>query len=158
MQTYSVRDICSVYHAQIHKFKGGRWRYKLTVSLNLQSLPCRDTNIQGYGILVFEICKVYHTQIQGVKGGRWRCKLTVSVKFAKTTIQKDKNSRVDVGVTNLQINVFDICKVHDTRIQHSRVDVGVANSQVHVFDICKVYHTKIRNSRVEVGVTNLQCS
>ena len=33
LQTYSVIQTCKVYHTKIHKFKGGRWRYKLTVWL-----------------------------------------------------------------------------------------------------------------------------
>ena len=34
-RTYTVLEICKVYHAKIHKIKGGRWRYKLTVSFKL---------------------------------------------------------------------------------------------------------------------------
>ena len=32
LQTSSNREICKVYRTKIHKFKGARWRYKLTVS------------------------------------------------------------------------------------------------------------------------------
>ena len=56
------------------------------------------TNLQ----CVPENCDVYPIKIQKFKGGRWRYKLTVSVKSAKSTIQRYTDSRVDVGVTNLQ--------------------------------------------------------
>ena len=53
LPTYSVFKTCKVYNTQIHKFLGGRWRYKLIVSLN--------------------VYKAYKTKIDNVfRGGRWR--------------------------------------------------------------------------------------
>ena len=117
----------------MQKLKGGRWRYKLTVSLklakstiqrykssrvdvgvtnlqcpgSLQRPPYKDTHIQRWNLAVqtcsaLVICKAYHTQMHKFKGGRWRCKLTVCLKFATSTIQRYRNARVDIGVTNLQ--------------------------------------------------------
>ena len=57
---------------------------------------------------------------------------SVSLKFAKSTIEGYKDSRVDVGITNL-VCVLEICKAHHTKIQNiqaiSRVDVGVSMLQ-----------------------------
>ena len=120
LQTYSVRDICSVYHNQgvkvYHtktvKFKCGRWHHQLRVSLKLPTVPCKDTKIQGwtlatqtyYGVVEFR--KVNHTKIQQFKAQGWTlavltCK-TMFLKSAKSTIQRYKHSSEDVGVTNLQ--------------------------------------------------------
>ena len=85
LQAYSVLEICKCYHTKIPKFKGGRWRYKLTVSMKLAK-----SAIQRY--------KISRVDIQG----RCRYKLTVSLKFAKSTMERCTNSRVDVGATNLQ--------------------------------------------------------
>ena len=66
--------------------------------------------------------------MQKFKGGRWRYKLTVSLKFAKSTIQRYKNSRVDVGVTTLTVSV-KFAKSTIQRYKIPRVDVGVTNLQ-----------------------------
>ena len=83
IQTYRVLESCTAYHASIQKFNGGRWRYRLTVSLTLANFTIRryknsrvDVSTQTYGVL--EISNVYHTKIQNFKGGRCRYKLAVS--------------------------------------------------------------------------------
>ena len=80
---------------------------------NLHSLPYTDEKFKGgrnpgwtlalqtYSVL--KICNVYHTRIHTFKGGRWRHELAVSMKFATSTIQRYRNTRVDVGVTKLTV-------------------------------------------------------
>ena len=100
LQTYSVLEICKVYHTKIQKLQGGCWRYKRAVSKNICkvyhtktkikgwtlalqtcnalqdcSLPYEDTNVQGWMFAlqtysVRETCKACHTKIQKLKGGR----------------------------------------------------------------------------------------
>ena len=70
---------------KIQEIKGGRWRYKLTVSLKfVRSTIQRYANsIVDVGVGVtslrcaLEICEVYHTKIRKFKGGRWRYKITL---------------------------------------------------------------------------------
>ena len=114
LQAYSVRDICLAYHTRIQKFNSGRWCSKLavpvkilTVPVKMHTIPCKDTSIQLWTLAlqtyrVHEIYKVYHTKIQ--KNPGWAlAKLTVSLNLQNhSTIQRYKNSRGDVGVTNLQ--------------------------------------------------------
>ena len=83
LQTYSVREICQVYHTKIQEFKG-------------QRLPHEDAKNQGWTLIlqtysVLEVCTGYHRQIQTFKGGHWRYKLTVSLQFTKSTVKKQKN-------------------------------------------------------------------
>ena len=87
----------------------------------MQSLPYNtkkvDVGVTNL-LCVVDICEVYHTKIQSFKGGRWRYKLEQCLKFAKSTIQRTRNSRVDVGVTNLQCpGNLQSRPYKDTRIQ-----------------------------------------
>ena len=82
LQTCSVLEICKVYHTKIHNFKGGYWRYKLTVSLKFAPSTTQRYKLQGWMLAlqicsVSETCQVYHTQIRRFKGGRWRYEPTV---------------------------------------------------------------------------------
>ena len=75
---------CNVYHTKIQT--GGRWRYKLTVTLKFaKSKPYKDTKF---------------------KVGRWRYNVQRKLKFAKSTIQRYNNSRVDVGVAKSTIQRY----------------------------------------------------
>ena len=94
VKTWSVLEICKVYHTKIQTFKGECWHYKLTVSVIFaQSTMQRYNNWR---------VKVEQKHTTNFKGGHWRYKLTVSLKFATSTVQRYNNSKVDVGVTNLQ--------------------------------------------------------
>ena len=90
---------------------------------------------------MLEICKVYHTKIQSFKGGRWRYKLKQCLKFAKSTIQRTRNSRVDVGLQTY--SVLEICKVDHTKIQGFKGGRWRYKLIVQI-EICEVYHTKIQ--------------
>ena len=82
---------------------------------------------QTYSVL--EICKVYyHKKMQKSKGRRWGYDQTVSLKFATSTIQRYKHSRVDVGVTSLRCNL-KFAKSTLQRYITSRVDAGATNLQ-----------------------------
>ena len=157
LQTYNVIQNLQVYHTKIHRFKGGRWPYKLTVSVKLSQSAIRRYNIskvedyhkkykkQGWTLAlqtytVFEICEVYHTN----------------------------NFKNNQGWTlALQTySVLEICKVYHTQLQKFNA--------LHTYSVTeksKVYHAQIQQiqgststtpqrhtkSRVEIGVTNLQC-
>ena len=58
---------------------GGRWHYKLLVSLY----------------------DLYNADISEIMGGRWRYNLLVSLNFTNCTMQTYQNSWVDAGVTNV---------------------------------------------------------
>ena len=121
-------EICK--NSTVQRYKNSRVDVGFTnlgchgVNWNLQSLPYKDTKIQWQTLAlqtysVIETCKVYRTKLQ--KKG-WTLALltynaqsilqryqhsrvynfTVSLTIAKSTIQNYINSRVDVGVTNLQ--------------------------------------------------------
>ena len=115
LQTYSVPAICNVYHTEIQKSNG-------------QSLPKKQKN-QGLTLAletlsVLDICNVCHTKKQEFRKIRWRYKLTVSLKFASLPYEDPKKySRVDVGVA--VSSKFKKFSIH--RNKNSRVDVGVTN-------------------------------
>ena len=133
-KTYSVRDICSVYHNQgvkvYHtktvKFKCGRWHHQLRVSLKLPTVPCKDTKIQGWTLAtqtyygVAEIRKVNHTKIQQFKAQRWTlavltCK-TMFLKSAQSLPYKDTN--IQARTLALQTcSVPEFCEGYLTKMQ-----------------------------------------
>ena len=85
---------------------GGRWRYKLIVSLSLQSLQYNDTHLYGWTLTlqtysVLKVYKVYSTQIHKFMSGQWRYKHIAWFKFTKLTIHRYTNLWVAVDVTDL---------------------------------------------------------
>ena len=169
------------------KFKGGRWRYHLIVSLKLAKSTMQrnkhsrvDVGVTNLQCPLILQSLAYNDTI--FKGRRWRYKLTVSLKFVKSTIQRYKtlhNSRVEVGVTNLQCpwNLQSL-PCQDTPIQ----GWTLALQTYGVLEICAGCHTKIqeskdgrwlyklkgclkfakstipKTSRMPVAATNLQCN
>ena len=130
LRAYSVLEICHVYHTKTQQFKAGRWRYKLTVSI--ENCKVYHRKVQKYKgghwrykltlSLKFVRSTIQtHPRTQQFKGGHWRYKLTVSLKIAYATIQRHKNSRVDVGVTNLQYDWnLQSLTYKDTKIKAGR--------------------------------------
>ena len=125
LQAYSVLEICKCYHTKIPKFKGGRWRYKLTVSMQfaksaIQRYKISRVDIQGWTLSlqthgVLEVCKVYNGAMHKFKGGHWRYKLIVSLKLAKSIPYKDSN--IQGVILDLQTHsVIQTCKVYYTKI------------------------------------------
>ena len=139
LQTYSVLEVCNV-DEKIQKRKGGRWRYKLAVSLKLAtftiykdtqqlivdggvttiqspwyllSLPYKDTKTQWW-TLALQTYSVqrYHAKIKKTQG-RTLAQQTHGVPSWKSNIQ-----RVHVSVTNLQCR-WNLVNLHNknTRIQ-----------------------------------------
>ena len=105
---------------------------------NLPSLPYKDTKVEGWTLAlqtysVLEICQVCHTKIRADVGV---AKLAVSLKFANSTIQRCKNSRVDTLALQTYRVSLRFAKSTIQRYKHSRVDVGVANL-LCVLEICK---------------------
>ena len=80
---------------------GGRWRYKLIVSLKYRNLHYKDTQIMG---------------------GRWRYKLIVSLKYVQFYATK---------IHKLWVDIVSLKKksLYTTKIQKLWVDVGVTNLQ-----------------------------
>ena len=133
LQPCSVLEVCTVYHQKsrmdvaainlqrpgnLHilpykrsKLNGGRWCCKLKLKF-AQFLKYKDIQNRGWTLAlkicsILETCTVYRTKIQNCQGGRWRYKLRTSLNFAKSTMQRYNNSRLDIGVINLQC----ICKI-----------------------------------------------
>ena len=146
-------------YTKIQKFKGGRWRYKLTGSLKFaKSTKKRYKNSRvDVGVTNLQcpltFAKSIHTKIHKLKGGRWRYKLTVSVKFAKSTIQRYKHSRVDVGAAILRwtlgwrwrYKLTVSLKFAKSTIHRYKKKGGRWRLQTYsVPEICKVYHTEIQ--------------
>ena len=126
-------EICKVHHTTIPKFKGGRCRCKLAVSLNFAKFYLtKIRKNQGWTLALhtLTVClKFAESTVQryrNIKRGRWRYKLTVCLKFAKSNIQRYKVSGVDVGVTNVGCNLT-FAKSTVQRYKNSRVDVSVTN-------------------------------
>ena len=80
-----------------------------------------------------------------------QCKLI----FAKSTIQRYTNSRVDVGVVN-SLCVLENCKVYRTKMQNSRGGRWSCNLTVSL-KLAKSEVQRYSKMKVDVGVTNLQC-
>ena len=83
---------------------GGRWRYKLLVSLNFTN--CAKQQNSGWTLAlqassVLKLYKLYNADISEFVGGRWRYKLLVSLDCTNRTMLTYQNSWVDVGVTNV---------------------------------------------------------
>ena len=148
------------------KNKGGRWRYRLTLSLKF----ARST---------------IQTILKTIKDGRWRYKLTVSLKFAKSTIHSYKSSTRYTLTVSLKkakstmhrynkfkgqrlphhkgtqnqgwklalqtysvYSVLDICKVYGNK--DIKTQGWTLTLQTHsMVEICTAYHTQMKNSRVD---------
>ena len=80
----------------MQQLKGGRWCYKLKVSL-------------------IENCKAYHTKIHKIKGGCWHYKHTVCSKVAKSTVQK--YAKPGWALALHTYCVLEACQVYDAKIQ-----------------------------------------
>ena len=78
---------------------GGRWCYKLIVSLNIQSVSYKDKQTNHGWTLGLQT----HCKDTGIMGGRWRNKLIVSLKYIQFYTTKIQKLWVDVGDTNLHI-------------------------------------------------------
>ena len=95
----NLQFLCNLQKATVQRyknFKGGRWRYKLTVSFKIEKSL---------------------TKIQRFKGGRWQYKLKVCLNIATSTIQKYKNWRVYVGDANLQcVWILQSLPYQDTKV------------------------------------------
>ena len=104
----SIIEICTVYRIKVQKYHGARWYYKLRVSA--------------------KFAKNCHIKTQQLKEGRWRYKLTVSWKVAKSKPYKDITTSGWTLVLQ-QKYVSEIDKAYHTRNKDSRVDVGIINLQ-----------------------------
>ena len=93
LQTYTVFEICEVYHTNNFKNNQG-WTLALQTYSVLEICKVYHTQLQKFNALhtysVTEKSKVYHAQIQQIQGS------------TSTTPQRHTKSRVEIGVTNLQ--------------------------------------------------------
>ena len=163
LQTYTVREIGNVYHTTIPKLKGGCWRSNLQCIWNLQN-QYKHTKFKGghwrYKLTVF--LKFANATIQRYLNSRVDVDVTnlqcpwnlPSLPYKDTKFQgwtfKDvvvTNSRCPWSLQSLQwsdaqiqgwtlalqtYSVLEISKVYTIqRFKHSRGDIGFTNSQCH---------------------------
>ena len=103
LRAYMVLEICKVYHTKIRKFKGGGWRWNLSVAVKFAKPTIQQYQNSKVDVDHTSLQWPGYAKIQKFKGGRWRYKLTVSLKFAKLTIQRYENSNCGRWhYTNLQ--------------------------------------------------------
>ena len=91
----------AIRNTEIHKFMGGRWRYKLIVCVKLTNFTIQQNYgwmlaLQTYSVL--QVYKVYNTKIHKLMGGRWRYNGYKLVVSLKFT-KYNTDLCVDVGVT-----------------------------------------------------------
>ena len=96
---------------------GGRWRYKLTVSSNLQTVQCKHVRIHGWTLALQTssvLYDLYNADISEIIGGRWRYKLQVSLNF---TTAQCRHIRVHGWTLELQTSsVRLLYKLHNADI------------------------------------------
>ena len=87
----------------------------------LQTVQCRHIIIHGWALAlqassVLKLYRLYNEDISEFMGGHWRYKLLVSL--YDCAMQTYQNSRVDVGVTNLQC----LQTLQTVQCRHIRID------------------------------------
>ena len=114
----------NAYNSTIQNLQGGRSRYKLVPSFKVHNAykskiqKLQDGRSRYKLVLSFKVHNTYNSNIQKLQGGRWRYPLVLSFKLTTPTIQRYRNFRVDVRVTNLYCPLkFTMPTIYNSKVQ-----------------------------------------